>query len=148
MQGLQLLLWNVQDRDFRDILFDHRVTSAGREFQHAYFTQSWLSTSDQRWPDPELATQLSQTVPVMLLECDDGLMERCLVVLMHVQAAMGLEPTHCSRRGGLMWSAQALYTYNSGTIRIRFFADGQELNGHQLTVADKYASSAHVLACL
>lgn len=28
----ELLMCNVQDRDFRDILFDHRVTHAGRSY--------------------------------------------------------------------------------------------------------------------
>lgn len=132
---MQLLLWNVVDRDFRDILYDHRVTSSARQVQHGYFTESWLTVTDWTWPDPSLATQLSNTVPVMMLECDSGSPETCQAVADHVQAAMGIEPRHCSRRGGMMWSSQVLYTRSSGDVSIRFFANGQELTQHKLTAS-------------
>ena len=114
---MQLLLWNVQDRDFRDILYDHRVTSAARDFQHQYITESWMTIKHSQWPQPSLAMNLSHTVPVMLLECDSGLPDRCLSVLAYVQAAMGMDPKHCSRRSGLLWSDNIFYS-SGGEVRI------------------------------
>jgi hypothetical protein len=135
---MQLLLWNVKDRDFRDILFDHRVTSAGREFQHPYFKETWWTIVNWQWPSPSLASQLSKTVPVMLLECDDGLHDSCDAVYDLVQAAMGIEPRHCPRRGGLFWINQVVYKRRSGVVKLRFFADGEELSGHELTTSGRY----------
>lgn len=31
----ELMMYNIVDRDFRDILFDHRITYAGRSYVHA-----------------------------------------------------------------------------------------------------------------
>lgn len=134
---MQLLLWNLEDRDFRDMLFDHRVTSQGREYHHKYFKEPWWTVLNSDWPSVDLASNLSLTVPVMLLECGSGVDRTCESMESHVEFAMGFEPSHCARRNGLMWSSDILYT-EDGDDRIRFFADGEELAEHQLVGSDRY----------
>lgn len=44
----ELLMYNVQDRDFRDLLFDHRVTHAGRACASAVLRIMSAYRADQR----------------------------------------------------------------------------------------------------
>lgn len=43
-----------------------------------------------------------------------------------------------------MWSSDVYYTRNSPEVRIRFFANGEELTEHQLTAQDRYRAHCSV----
>eukprot|EP00892_Ulva_mutabilis_P005294 jgi/Ulvmu1/3136/UM015_0176.1 len=97
----ELLVYNVRDRDFRDILFDHRVTHAGRTASHVFFKDTLAGLSSL----PSSAAAIANSgVPVVMEYCQSRESEACTVLFDHTQAAVGNLPRNCSRRGMLVWS--------------------------------------------
>uniref|UniRef100_A0A383WL10 Uncharacterized protein n=1 Tax=Tetradesmus obliquus TaxID=3088 RepID=A0A383WL10_TETOB len=119
----QLLVINVEDQDFRDMLFDYRITRPGIDHQHKHFVSGHycchLDTAVYSYSCPRPPSNFSAywgsdsppCPPTVQFTCPDLTSGACNKVRAAVYPAAGLDPAsghvaNCSRAGRVLLRAR------------------------------------------
>ncbi|WIA23663.1 hypothetical protein OEZ85_000364 [Tetradesmus obliquus] len=119
----ELLVINVEDQDFRDMLFDYRITRPGIDHQHKHFVSGHycchLDTAVYSYSCPRPPSNFSAywgsdsppCPPTVQFTCPDLTSGACNKVRAAVYPAAGLDPTsghvaNCSRAGRVLLRAR------------------------------------------
>ncbi|KAF6257202.1 hypothetical protein COO60DRAFT_1640125 [Scenedesmus sp. NREL 46B-D3] len=114
----ELLVINVEDQDFRDMLFDYRITREGINYQHKHFANAYYCCSQDSavysytCPRPPAnysdywGSETPPCPPTVQFTCPDLASSSCNKVRAAVYPAAGLDTTgrvvSCSRAGQVL----------------------------------------------